>query len=62
MMSNGLLWHFVSVNDLDYDIPSIDFVLVVSEFPDVFSDDLVGEPPSREIDFGIDLGLDAKTI
>nr|GFC96793.1 putative reverse transcriptase domain-containing protein [Tanacetum cinerariifolium] len=40
----------VKVNKLKLkDIP------VVREFPDVFSEDLLGLPPSREIEFRIDL-------
>jgi hypothetical protein len=30
-------------------------IRVVSEFPDVFSDDLPGMPPDRDIEFSIDL-------
>jgi hypothetical protein len=32
-----------------------DGIRVVSEFPDVFSDDLPGMPPDRDIEFSIDL-------
>ena len=35
---------------------------VVSEFQDVFPDDLPGVPSTREIDFGIDLEPDTKPI
>ena len=45
MMSKGLLCDFVSVNDLDHDIPSMDSVPVVNEFQDVFLDDLPRVPP-----------------
>ena len=54
MMSKGLLCHLVSVNNLDHDILSINSVLVVNEFQDVFPDDLPGVPPPREIYFAID--------
>ena len=30
-------------------------ILVVKEFPDVFSEDLPGSPPEREVEFTIDL-------
>ncbi|XP_069150528.1 uncharacterized protein [Solanum lycopersicum] len=56
MMAKGLLCHLVSVNDLDHDVPSIDSVPVVSEFLDVFPEDLPGVPPLREIDFVTFLG------
>ena len=62
MMSKGLLCHFVSVNDLDYDIPSIDSVPVVNEFLDVFPEDQLEVLPLQEIDFGIDLEPDTKPV
>ena len=62
MMSNGLLCHLMRVNDLDHEIPSIDSVAVVNEFPNVFPDNFSGVPPPREIDFGIDLEPDTKPI
>ena len=61
-MSNGLLCHIVSVNDLDHDIPSIDSVPVVNEFQDVFHDDFPGVPPPREIVFVTDIEPDTKPI
>jgi hypothetical protein len=33
----------------------MDGIRVVSEFPDVFSDDLLGMPPDCDIEFSIDL-------
>ena len=62
MMSKGLLCHIVSTNDLDHDIPSIDIVPVVSDFQDVFPDDLPGVPPPLVIYFCIDLDPDTKLI
>nr|GFD06686.1 putative reverse transcriptase domain-containing protein [Tanacetum cinerariifolium] len=35
---------------------------VVSEFPGVFSEDLLGLPPSREIEFRIDLIYGAMPV
>ena len=35
--------------------PTIESVSVVNEFLDVFSEDLPGIPPEREIEFGIDI-------
>ena len=61
-MSKGLLCHFVCVNDLDNDIPSIDSMVVVYEFLDVFPGDFPAVPPLREIDFCIDLEHDTKPI
>ena len=33
----------------------LDLILVVSEFPDVFPEELLGMPPDRELEFAIDL-------
>ena len=62
MISNGCLYHIVRVQDLDSEIPSIEFVLVVSEFSEVYSNDLSGIPPEWEINFGIDLLPDKNPI
>ena len=62
MISKGLLYHLVSVNYLDHDIPSIGSMPVVNEFLDVLPEDLFGVPPLLEIDFDIDLETDTKPI
>ena len=62
MISKGCLYHIVRVQDLDSEIPSIEFVLVVSEFSEVYSNDLSGIPPEWEINFGIDLLPDKNPI
>ena len=62
MISNGFPYHIVRVKDLDSEIPSIEFVLVVSEFSEVYSNDLSGIPPEWEINFGIDLLPDKNPI
>ena len=54
MISKGCLHHIVRVRDLDSEIPLIESVPVVSEFPEVFPNDLPGIPPEWEINFGID--------
>ena len=50
------------MSSCDHDIPSMDSVHVVNEFKDVLIDDLLEDPPLREIDFGIDLEPDTKQI
>ena len=45
MRSKGLLYHIMSVNDLDHDIPFIDSVSILNEFQDVFPEDFPGVPP-----------------
>ena len=49
MMSKGFLCHIINVNDLDIGIPSIDSVLVVNEFQDVFPDEFPGVPPLERL-------------
>ena len=49
MVSKRFLCHLVSVNDLNHDIPSIDLVLVESEFQDVFPDVLHEVPPLERL-------------
>lgn len=41
---------------------TVNEVRVVWEFPKVFPDDLPGMPPNREVEFTIDLALDATPI
>ncbi|XP_070036495.1 uncharacterized protein [Nicotiana tomentosiformis] len=43
------------VRDVSVDTPTVESVPVVRDFSDVFSVDLSGIPPDRDIDFGIDL-------
>ena len=62
MISKGCLYHIVRVQDLDSEVPPIESVHVVSEFLDVFPNDLPGIPPKWEIDFGIDLLSDMNPI
>ncbi|KAH0729889.1 hypothetical protein KY289_001077 [Solanum tuberosum] len=52
----------VRVNDSSIEIPHIQSVAIVKEFPEVFSNDLLGVPPEREIDFGIDILPDTCPI
>jgi hypothetical protein len=42
--------------------PSLDQYLVLSEFKDVFPNELPGLPPERELDFTIELKPGAETI
>ena len=62
MISNGCLYHIVRVQDLDSEIPPTESVPVVTEFLEVFPNDLPVIPPEREIDFGIDLLSDKNPI
>ena len=46
---------YSKIQDLDSKIPPVESVPVVSEFSEVFSNDLPGIPPEQEIYFGINL-------
>ncbi|KAG5568314.1 hypothetical protein H5410_064671 [Solanum commersonii] len=62
LVSKGCIYHLVQVNDSSAEVPPIQSVPVVKEFPEVFLDDLPGVPPEREIDFDIDLLPDTCPI
>ncbi|XP_070004787.1 uncharacterized protein [Nicotiana sylvestris] len=55
MIKKWCIYHLVHVTDTDVNMPRLEFVLVMNEFPDVFLDELPGIPPDREIDFRIDV-------
>ncbi|XP_049414730.1 uncharacterized protein LOC125877491 [Solanum stenotomum] len=55
IISKRCIYHLVRVKDVESETPSLESVPVVNEFPEVFPDDLLGIPPEREIDFGIEL-------
>ncbi|XP_070011332.1 uncharacterized protein [Nicotiana sylvestris] len=62
MVGKGYLSYLAFVRDVGAETPSIDSVLVVRDFPDVFPADLPGMSPDRDIDFGIDLVLGTQPI
>ncbi|XP_019224223.1 PREDICTED: uncharacterized protein LOC109205913 [Nicotiana attenuata] len=62
MISKGYIYHLVRVKDADAQIPTLQSVPIVNEFPEVFPEDLPRVPPDREIDFGIDLLPGTKSI
>nr|XP_009765345.1 PREDICTED: uncharacterized protein LOC104216908 [Nicotiana sylvestris] len=62
IISKGYTYHLVRVKDADAQIPTVQSVPIVNEFPEVFPEDLLGIPPDREIDFGIDLLPGIKSI
>ncbi|KAG5590778.1 hypothetical protein H5410_041292 [Solanum commersonii] len=55
LVSKGCIYHLVRINDSSVEIPPIHSIPVVSEFPEVFPDDLPVVPPKRESYFGIDI-------
>ncbi|XP_070041054.1 uncharacterized protein [Nicotiana tomentosiformis] len=51
MISKCYIYHLLHVRDAEVDLPTLQFVPVVNEFPD----ELPGLPPEREIEFSIDV-------
>ena len=62
MVSKGCLAFLVHLRDDTTQVPSIESVLIVREFMDVFPADLPRMPPDRDIDFGIDLEPGTRPI
>ncbi|XP_070004094.1 uncharacterized protein [Nicotiana sylvestris] len=62
LLKKGCLSLLAIVNDTRKEKVSIENVPVVRDFSDVFPEDLLGLPPVREIDFGIDLLPDTQPI
>ena len=55
MISKWCLYHIVRVQDLNSKIPPIESIPIVSEFPEVFPNDISNIPSEWEIKIGIDL-------
>ncbi|XP_070049395.1 uncharacterized protein [Nicotiana tomentosiformis] len=62
MVEKGCLAYLAYVRDTTAESLTIDSVLVVWEFIDVFPSDLPGMPPDRDIDFCIDLAPRTQPI
>ena len=62
MNLKGCLYHIVRFQDLDSEVFPIESSPIMSEFLEVFPNDLSGIPPEREINFGIDLLPDTNPI
>nr|GFC88688.1 putative reverse transcriptase domain-containing protein [Tanacetum cinerariifolium] len=50
-----ILGFLATIHDTTSEVPSIHDQPIVSEFPDVFPDELPGIPPVREVEFNIEL-------
>nr|GEY77547.1 hypothetical protein [Tanacetum cinerariifolium] len=55
LLSYGCEGFLATIHDTTSDVPSIQDQLIVSEFPDVFPDELPGIPQVREVEFNIEL-------
>nr|GEX25361.1 putative reverse transcriptase domain, aspartic peptidase domain protein [Tanacetum cinerariifolium] len=55
LLSHGCEGFLATIHDTTSEVPSIHDQPIVSEFPDVFPDELPGIPPVREVEFNIEL-------
>nr|GFC59863.1 putative reverse transcriptase domain-containing protein [Tanacetum cinerariifolium] len=55
LLSHGCEGFLANIHDTTSEVPSIHDQPIVSEFPDVFPDELPGIPPVREVEFNIEL-------
>nr|GFC80072.1 putative reverse transcriptase domain, aspartic peptidase domain protein [Tanacetum cinerariifolium] len=62
LLSHGCDGFLATIHDTTSDVSSIHDQPIVSEFPDVFPDELPGIPPVREVEFSIELIPGAKPI
>nr|GFA87715.1 retrotransposon protein [Tanacetum cinerariifolium] len=62
LLSHGCEAFLATIHDTTSDVSSIHDQPIVSEFPDVFPDELPGIPPVREVEFNIELIPGAEPI
>ena len=62
LLRQGCEAYLAHVVDKHKDIPNLEQILVVNEFPDVFPDELPSLPPNREIEFAIELAPGAEPV
>nr|GFA39458.1 DNA/RNA polymerases superfamily protein [Tanacetum cinerariifolium] len=62
LLSHGCEGFLATIHDTTSDVPSIHDQSIVFEFPDVFTDELPGIPPVREVEFSIKLIPGAEPI
>nr|GFD04152.1 putative reverse transcriptase domain-containing protein [Tanacetum cinerariifolium] len=62
LLSHGYEGFLATIHDTTFDVPSIHDQPIVSEFPDVFPDELPGIPPVCEVEFSIELISGAELI
>nr|GFC35838.1 putative reverse transcriptase domain-containing protein [Tanacetum cinerariifolium] len=55
LLSHGCEGFLATIHDTNSEVPSIHDQPIVSEFPDVFPDELPGIPLVREVEFNIEL-------
>nr|GFD12468.1 putative reverse transcriptase domain, aspartic peptidase domain protein [Tanacetum cinerariifolium] len=62
LLSHGCKGFLATIHDTTSDVSSIHDQPIVSEFLDVFPNELPGIPPVREVEFSIELILGAEPI
>nr|GFB57285.1 hypothetical protein [Tanacetum cinerariifolium] len=62
LLSHGCEGFLATIHDTTSDVPSIHDQPIVSEFPDVFTDELPGIPPVREKDGSMRLCIDYREL
>lgn len=62
MISKGCIYLLVRIRDVIFEAPSLELVLVVNEFSDVFMEESPSILPKRKIDFEIELLPDTQPI
>ncbi|KAL8155573.1 hypothetical protein AgCh_000819 [Apium graveolens] len=62
LLKKGNEAYLAYVMDTRKEIPNIQDILVVNEFEDVFSKNLLGLPPDREMEFAIELELGTTPV
>ncbi|WMV48268.1 hypothetical protein MTR67_041653, partial [Solanum verrucosum] len=62
LVGQGCLAYLAHIRDVEVETPSIESIPVVSEFREVFPNDLPGMPLDRDINFCIDLKLGTRPI
>ena len=55
LLRQGCEAYLAHVVDTKKEIPILDEIPIVREFPDIFPEELPGLPPDREVEFSIDL-------
>ena len=62
LVSEGCIYHLIRVNNSYVEVPSLQSIPIVSEFLEVFLNDLPGVSPEREINIRIDVIPDICSI
>ncbi|XP_074344058.1 uncharacterized protein LOC141683232 [Apium graveolens] len=62
LLRQGCEAYLAHVIDTEKEVPNLDKIPIVREFPNIFPDELPGLPPDREIEFSINLVLGAEPV